>query len=67
MKVKIRKTGSTGGEYEEFEKEAVRIADGDKEFLIKNTPEGLKIIEVGDSYISIRPDSGNSIILQYKK
>ena len=46
---------------------ALRIKIDDNEFLIKQKPEGLHIVEITDDCIYVRPDSGNSIVLVTKK
>ena len=45
------------------ETDAIRIKIHDKNFMIKQEPDGLKLIEVDMGDILVRPYSGNSIIV----
>lgn len=48
---------------EPVEAEAIRIAIHDKEFMIQQVADGLKVIEVTNSDILIRPQTANSMVM----
>lgn len=45
------------------ETDAIRIKIHDKDFMIKQEADGLKLIEIDMGDILVRPYSGNSIIV----
>jgi hypothetical protein len=45
------------------EAEGVRIRIHGREFLLQQVPDGLKIIEITNHDILVRPQSGNSLIV----
>ena len=45
------------------ETDAIRIKIHDKDFMIKQEADGLKLLEIDGNDILVRPYSGNSIIV----
>lgn len=53
----------TARHHEPIETESFRVSIHGNEFLFKESPDGLHIVEVTDDVIMVQPQTANSIVL----